>query len=186
MIIAKSRLDFILSIGWSNFRLAVIVSFDMSEKQTVEGRAMQTKFGSDEPLLKRLSQVIRLAVQALSVIMVFVIISGVADVIFVLYQRLMTPPFFLLTISDILATFGAFLAVMIAIEIFENLTLYLREDVIHVEIVMATALMAIARKVIVLDFKALSSDYVYATAAVVLAMSIGYWLVVIRKKKELS
>jgi uncharacterized membrane protein (DUF373 family) len=51
---------------------------------------------------------------------------------------------------------------------------------------MATALMAIARKVIVLDFKALTSDYVYATAAVVLAMSIGYWLVVVRKKKESS
>jgi uncharacterized membrane protein (DUF373 family) len=147
---------------------------------------MQTKLGSNEPLLKRLHQIIRLAVQALSVIMAIVIVSGVADVIFVLYQRLMEPPFFLLTISYILATFGAFLAVMIAIEIFENLTLYLREDVIHVEIVMATALMAIARKVIVLDFKALTPDYVYATAAVVLAMSLGYWLIVVRKNKESS
>jgi uncharacterized membrane protein (DUF373 family) len=158
----------------------------MSEQEPIDGGSMQKKFGSKEPLLKRLSQVIRLAVQVLSVIMAFVIVSGVADVIFVLYQRLTTPPLFLLTISDILATFGAFLAVMIAIEIFENLTLYLREDVIHVEIVMATALMAIARKVIVLDFKALTPDYVYATAAVVLAMSIGYWLVVVRRNKEPS
>lgn len=129
---------------------------------------------------------IHLAVRILAVIMVVVIFGGVVDVIFVLYQRLMAEPRFFLTISDILATFGAFIAVMIAIEIFENLTLYLRKDVIHVEIVMATALMAIARKVIVLDYKELSPDYVWATGAVVLATSIGYWLVVTRKKGKVE
>jgi uncharacterized membrane protein (DUF373 family) len=81
----------------------------------------------------------------------------------------------LLTISDILSTFGAFIAVMITI--FEDLTIYLRRNVIEVELVMATALMAIARKVIVLDYKELSAEYVWATAGVVLAMSVGYWLV---------
>ncbi len=38
------------------------------------------------------------------------------------------------------------------IEIFINITVYLREDVIHVRLVVATALMAVARKVIVFDF----------------------------------
>ena len=37
--------------------------------------------------------------------------------------------------------------------------------------------LAIARKVIVLDYKELSAEYVWATAGVALAMSIGYWLV---------
>jgi uncharacterized membrane protein (DUF373 family) len=46
-----------------------------------------------------------------------------------------------------------------------------------VEIVIATALMAIARKVIVLDFKEVSPDYVLATAAVTLALVIGYYLI---------
>ncbi len=133
-----------------------------------------------DPLVGRLWTIIRLVVRVLAVIMTFVIVWGVADVGWILYQRLLTPPVFLLTISDILATFGAFLAVMIAIEIFENLTLYLREDVIHVDIVLATALMAIARKVIVLDYKEMEPHYVYATAAVVLAMGIVYWLVVRR------
>ena len=96
----------------------------------------------------------------------------------------MTPPFMMLTINDILATFGAFMAVLIAIEIFINITIYLRDDVIHVKIVMATALMAIARKVIILDFDKISPDYVWATAGVVLAMSIGYWLVVKRTDSD--
>jgi uncharacterized membrane protein (DUF373 family) len=90
----------------------------------------------------------------------------------------MEPPFFLLTINDILATFGAFMAVLIAIEIFINISVYLRDDVIHVKIVMATALMAIARKIIILDFDQISSDYVWAMGGVVFAMSVGYFLVV--------
>jgi uncharacterized membrane protein (DUF373 family) len=109
--------------------------------------------------------------------MTLVILWGIADVVWVLYEKLSQPPYFLLKISDILATFGAFLAVLIAIEIFLNITLYLRDDVIHVRLVVATALMAIARKVIVFDFKELASEYVWATAAVVLALGVTYWLI---------
>ena len=75
---------------------------------------------SQDKLLSRLYKLIRLAVRVLSVIMALVIIWGVADVVWILYQKTISPPFLLLTISDILATFGAFIAVMIAIEIFEN------------------------------------------------------------------
>ncbi len=132
----------------------------------------------DDALLKTLQYIIRFSVRVLAVIMTLVILWGVIDVAWVIYQNLFDPPFLLLTMSDILSTFGAFMAVMIAIEIFENITVYLREDVIHVELVMATALMAIARKVIVLDYNKMSAEYVYATAAVVLAMSVGYWLIV--------
>ena len=130
-----------------------------------------------DPLLRAAQRLILISVRALVALMTLVIVWGVADVVWVLFERLRQPPVMLLTISDILSTFGAFIAVMIAIEIFENLTIYLRQNVIEVELVMATALMAIARKVIVLDYKELSPEYVWATAGVVLAMSIGYWLV---------
>jgi uncharacterized membrane protein (DUF373 family) len=136
-----------------------------------------------DPMIDRLKGAIRLAVRALAVLMVFVIVMGVVDVVWVLYQKLTQPPFLLLQISDILATFGAFMAVLIAIEIFVNITIYLREDVIHVKIVMATALMAIARKVIILDVKELSPENLYGLAAVTAAMSVGYWLVVVAPER---
>lgn len=129
-----------------------------------------------DPLVCRLHQVIRMVARMLAVLMVLVILWGIGDILWVLYQRLLQPPFMLLTITDILATFGAFLAVLIAIEIFQNITLYLRDDVIHVRIVIATALMAIARKVIVFDFKVLSPEYIWATGAVILALGVTYWL----------
>ncbi len=140
----------------------------------------------DEPLIQKLQSVIKFAVRILAVIMTTVIIWGVVDVCWVLYKELMTPPMFLLTISDILATFGAFMAVLIAIEIFVNITIYLKEDVIHVQIVMATALMAIARKIIILDFTKVSSDYVWAMAGVIFAMSIGYFLVLESSPKKIT
>lgn len=130
-----------------------------------------------DPLISRLYLVVRICVKCLAVLMVFVIIMGVIDVGWTLYQRLLTPPLFILTISDMLATFGAFMAVLIAIEILINITIYLRDDAIHVKIVLATALMAIARKVIILDIDKVEPQYIYAIAAVTLAMSIAYWLI---------
>lgn len=137
---------------------------------------------SDDPVSRPLIWVIRLAVRVLAVLMTGVIVFGVADVVYVLSKRLMAEPAGFLQISDILATFGAFMAVLIAIEIFINIVSYLRDDVIHVKLVMATALMAIARKVIVLDYTTTEALYVFATAAVLLAASVGYWLIATRTR----
>lgn len=140
-----------------------------------------------ENILIWFHKAIRFAVTILAFLMVFVIYIGVADVFYVLYQKMiLSKPMFLLTIPDILATFGAFLAVLIAIEIFLNISLYLRSDVVPVKLVVATALMAISRKVIVFDFKNVEASYIYASAAVVLALGITYWLIDNKEKTESS
>jgi uncharacterized membrane protein (DUF373 family) len=70
---------------------------------------------------------------------VIVIVWGIGDVVYNLYQRLAEPPFLLLQINDILATFGALLAVHIAIEIFINISMYSSINVIPVRILIASA-----------------------------------------------
>jgi len=120
-----------------------------------------------------LKQVVRL----LAVLMMVVILFCVADVFLVLYQKLSSAPQFLLNLRDIFTVFASFLAVLIAIEIFVNITLYLRDDVIHIRLVVATALMAIARKVIVLDFTTIAHEYLYGIGIIVLALGITYYLV---------
>ncbi|GAU07634.1 membrane protein [Desulfoplanes formicivorans] len=141
--------------------------------------------GHEDPTIRLLHKIIRLAVKMLAVLMVFVIVWGIGDVIYVLYQRLTSPPFLLLQINDILATFGAFLAVLIAIEIFINISMYLSAHVIPVRLVIATALMAIARKVIIFDFESISPPYLYGTAGVILALGITYWLITRKTTPEL-
>lgn len=132
----------------------------------------------DEPLIQNLNVIIHWSVRILAILMVVVIIMGVIDVGWTLYQKLVAPPRLILTMTDILATFGAFMAVLIAIEIFVNITIYLREDVIHVKIVLATALMAVARKVIILDLEKVGASYLVGLASIIFALSIGYWLVI--------
>lgn len=109
-----------------------------------------------EPLVQILRIVVHMAVRLLAVLMTLVILWSVADVVMVLYHKLETPPIMMLTISDILALFGAFMAVLIAI----------------------------ARKVIIMDLSKITADYILAVAALTLAMSVGYWLVVLKGSTE--
>jgi uncharacterized membrane protein (DUF373 family) len=136
----------------------------------------QSELGIDEEdrMINVLHRIIRGAVRVLAVLMVVTILWGVMDVIMVLYTQVFRPSFEELLPRDIVVVFGAFLAVLIAIEIFINITLYLRDDVVHVRLVVATALMAIARKVIIFDFTKIEPMFVLATAAVVLALGVVY------------
>lgn len=138
----------------------------------------------EDPFIRTLNHVIRGAVKFLAVLMVFVIILGVIEVIYVIYEKVSSPPYFLISINDLLATFGAFLAVLIAIEIFLNITLYIRSDVIPVKLVVATALMAISRKVIVFDFNKLEPEYIASTSLVVIALGITYWVIDIKERTK--
>ncbi len=130
-----------------------------------------------EPLLRVLNRIIRGLVRVMAVLMLIVIALGVFNIGWLLYEKFMATPKYVLTISDVLAMFGAFMAVLIAMEIFVNITIYLRDDIIHVRIVIATALMAIARKVIILDFKNTTPEYLLGMAAIILALGIVYWLI---------
>ncbi len=46
-----------------------------------------------------LHKIIRVAVRALAVLMVAVIVWGIGDVVYILYQRLLAPPFMLLVLA---------------------------------------------------------------------------------------
>lgn len=131
----------------------------------------------DDPFLWGLKMIIHLSLKTLALMMIVVIIFGVIDVGWMIYQRITEPPVFIMNIGDILATFGAFMVVLIAIEIFQNIILYLRDDIIHVKIVLSTALMAVARKVIILDYDELAPMYIFATALVLAATAIAYYIV---------
>ena len=138
----------------------------------------------DDRFVRVLDRLIHWAVRLLAVLMVAIIFLGIGETAYTLYQQVLEPPVGLLDISNVFATFGGVMAVLIAIEIFHNVVLYLRKEVIHIRIVMATALMAIARKVIVLDFHQLSVEYVFGAAAVMLAVGVSYYLIVVRARRS--
>ncbi|GAB2902268.1 phosphate-starvation-inducible PsiE family protein [Microbulbifer echini] len=138
----------------------------------------------EDPLINQLHRAIKIAVKFLAILMVLVIFWTIADVIYVVFENLRSPPRFLLDMEDILETFGAFLVVLIAIEIFTNIRLYLGTNVIPVQLVLATALMAVARKVIVLDLELVGAEHVVGIALVTIALGVSYWLVQEKSKRS--
>ena len=137
-----------------------------------------------DPMLRVLHITIRFAIRILALLMVLVIYWSIADVVYVLYMKLSTPPYFLLDVEDILQTFGAFMVVLIAVEIFINIRLYLGSNIIPVELVVATALMAVARKIIVLDLKLVSAEQIGALALVTISLGVAYFL--LKKNRNLT
>lgn len=120
----------------------------------------------------------------LSIAMVMVIIVILIDLAMYLFtylgSELLDPNvrdaniFFGQTLLDI---FGLFLSVLIALEILENITAYLRKHVVQVELVIVTSLTAVARKIIILDLKEVSGVSLIGLAIAILSLSISYFIV---------
>jgi len=130
-----------------------------------------------DPLIRILHRIIRASIKVMAILMAFVIVLGVVDVGYNIYDSLKSPPLLQLSVGEIFQIFGAFMVVLIAIEIFINIRLYLGSNTLPIKMVVATALMAIARKVIVLDLDKTSSKEVLAIGVVTLALGVTYWLV---------
>lgn len=112
----------------------------------------------------------------LSLFMVGVILASAIDLGLVLFRVIASPPenFLNRILIDI---FGFFLNILIALEILENITAYLRKNVIHVELVIVTSIIAVARKIIILDFEKVEGIDVIGLGIAVFALSVSYWIV---------
>jgi uncharacterized membrane protein (DUF373 family) len=73
--------------------------------------------------------------------------------------------------------FGLFLNVLIALEILENITAYLKKHVIQVELVIVTSLIAVSRKIIILDLEKKDSNDLIALGVAVFALSVSYLMI---------
>jgi uncharacterized membrane protein (DUF373 family) len=125
--------------------------------------------------LNAIDWVIRLVAKVLAIIMVFVTLISVLELIVYLVKDLFDPSKLFFS-SDILKIFGLFLNALIAIEILENITAYLKKHRVQLELVVATALTAVARKLVVFDSKGGGGDLT-GLALAVLSLSISYWIV---------
>ena len=80
--------------------------------------------------------------------------------------------------DKLIRVLGDLLNILIALEVLQNITSYLRRNVVQIELVLITAMTAVARKVIVLPPGAESKPQLLAGLGVaVLALAAAYWLV---------
>lgn len=132
---------------------------------------------SAESFLHGIDHVETIVSKLLSVAMLVVIFVIMVDLARFLAVALLDPSpagFFKNTLSEI---FGLFLSVLIALEILENITAYLKKHVVQVELVIVTSLTAVARKIIILDLEKVTGVSLIGLAVAILSLSLSYWIV---------
>jgi uncharacterized membrane protein (DUF373 family) len=89
--------------------------------------------------------------------------------------------------EGLIAVLGDLLNLLIAIEVLQNITSYLRRHVVQIELVLLTAITAVARKVIVLPPEAENKPMlVVGLGVAVLCLAAAFWLVRRVNKAEVS
>jgi uncharacterized membrane protein (DUF373 family) len=128
-------------------------------------------------MLHHLQRFERVVIVALIIMMGMVVLLATAELAFILVKDMVSPPVLILEIDELLDLFGLFLLVLIGIELLETVKAYLVENVIRVHVVFTVALIAISRKVIILDVKETPSLKLAGIAAIIIALSLGYFFI---------
>jgi len=125
-------------------------------------------------ILKRFE---RVTILALMVMMAVVVGLATIDLAWILIKDILQPPIMILSVEELLVLFGLFMLVVIGIELLETIMkTYTTQGESHYEVVLSVAIIAIARKVIILDLKEVGSLTLIGIASIVLALTAGYFL----------
>ena len=119
----------------------------------------------------------RYTVFAIIVMMMVTILVSTVELGVILITELFKPPRFLLDITNLLEVFGFFFMILIGLELLHTIKTYLSEESVHVEIVFLVAMIAIARKIIVLELSELDPVTLLGMAAIILALTGGYYFI---------
>ena len=117
----------------------------------------------------------------LMIMLMVVLIAAVVDLAWILVTSLTDISPWLLESHEMIQVLGGFLLVLIGVELLDTIKAYFRENSIHVEIVVLLAIIAIARKVILLDPSEMSgTDFgieLVGIGIIIVGLSAGYFLI---------
>ncbi len=134
-------------------------------------------------MLPYLEKFERAITHTLLVLMAGVVLLATIELAWILVKDVLTPPYFLLDVHELLELFGLFLLVLIGIELLHSVKTYIVRREFHLETVLTVAMIAVARKIIVLDPKELPEGALLGIAALVIALALGYY-VMRRSRRE--
>jgi uncharacterized membrane protein (DUF373 family) len=125
-----------------------------------------------ETLLTKTQKLIALV---LGILLIVVVALSTVDLGFLIAQDIWKPPRFLIPVQGLLEIFSFFLVILIGVELLETLKAYLKKDVIHVRLVLEVALIAMARKVIILEPNSVTALTLFGMAALISALGLAFY-----------
>jgi uncharacterized membrane protein (DUF373 family) len=119
----------------------------------------------------------KIMIQTLMVMMAIVLGLSTIDLGWLIIKDMIGPPLLLLSVNQLLDIFGLFMLVLIGIELLETIMkTYITQGQPHYEVVISVAIIAISRKVIILDLKEVDGLSLIGIASIVVALTVGYFL----------
>ena len=110
-------------------------------------------------------------------LLVVVVSVSTLELVWLLYTDVSTGTGLLLNVEEMFELFGFFLLVLIGMELLATLRSYIYERVVHVEVVLEVALIAIAQKVIILNTSREGGLTLFGLAGLLLALAAAIWAV---------
>lgn len=118
----------------------------------------------------------RFIIMVLLCMMVLVVLFSTVELGWILVEQMANPPRYIaLDFEELSHIFGFFLAILIGIELLETIKMYIEEDRVNVEIMFLVAMIAVTRKVVILDINEITPLGAMSIASIILALSIGYY-----------
>ena len=130
----------------------------------------------DDSYLKLIHWIENFVAKTLSLALSIVILIAIGDLIYVLIQDVAQDPKGFYN-KSLIELFGSFLNILIALELLENITAYLKKHIIQLELVIVTSLIAVARKIIIFDLNKYSDTDLIALGVAIICLAASYWLI---------
>ena len=125
--------------------------------------------------MNEIRKIERGVILVLTIMMALVIVVSTIELGWIIFKDIFLPPILLID-AEFYEIFGFFLMILIAIELLETIRAYVRDRIVHIEVVLTVALIAIARKVIILDFDKLTGLTLIGIGVIILCTAGAYYL----------
>jgi len=126
----------------------------------------------------------KFAALILAILLIIVLALSTVDLGVLIAQEIWKPPRFLIPVHGLLDIFAFFLLVLIGVELLDTLKTYFKTDSVRVRLVLEVALIAMARKVIILEPDNVSGMTLLGLAAVILALGLAFYFERQAQKQE--
>lgn len=119
----------------------------------------------------------KIIIWILLVMMLLVLIVSLVQLGYTIFDYISGEPFHILNDKVMMGLFGSILMVLIGIELLDTIKMYLKEDVVRVEIIILVAIIALAKKIIIMDFNDLDALSMIGLAALLISLAAAYFLI---------
>jgi uncharacterized membrane protein (DUF373 family) len=131
--------------------------------------------------IERFETWINWAVLAMMALVVLLLVAGFAvDIV----RDIIAYPTGSISSDQVFAIFANLLLILIGLELMHTVKVYLLDHTVHVEVILAVALVALARKVIVFNLKDYQEGTVVGLALLIAALAGSHWLLLRRSSAD--